>query len=90
MAAVVREVVEDPYFPLTDGADDKRLAAAHYAKEAERIAEEIERRRGAPVHVRSYQSPDGVYGQFRNFPTPWRCGFSVTPDDMITLMPWPR
>ena len=90
LAKVVHEAIEDPYWALSDECCVPELDEQHKCEEATLVAAEIELRRGQPVLCQNRQLPTGVRALFKGFSAPWRCGFTVDPDDMVTLRPPPQ
>ena len=82
---VVAEAIEDPYAAL------REESAEFYTTQASLVAAEIELRRGQPVSCQQFQLqlPGGIYSHFVNLPRDWQHGFTVSPDDTVTLRPRP-
>ncbi len=76
---------EDRHWWLTEHADAPGAIEEHEAEEAEKLALEMEVRRGEPVICQSWQLPEGLAAPFHNFPGHQRL-FTVDPTDVITEM----
>lgn len=81
------EAGSNPYFYLTEAADDPLSRREFEADEADRIDHLIEQRRGTPVHCQEYQLPEGVSGMFKIFSSDCQRCFTVDPTDVVTYRP---